>query len=322
MTASQRLAALRAEGLTVVEHEGWRTHDRNHKGPWGPVHGAMIHHTAGTAPGDADVVWSGRADLPGPCAHDYLSPQGVITMMSAGRANHAGGGSPAVLEAVKNENYGDRPPAPTHHDGDDGAADGNRSFYGLEASNAGGKGDAWPAVQYDAAVRWAAAHLRFHGWTAKSTIGHKEWSDWKPDPRFDMVQFRKDVAERLRHPASWSPGDESEQPPTKPPAPPARPVVDLSRLIDAARQDPPKAGTPVSYAGVKTVEAALVAEGLLDRSLADGHYGTATRTAYAKWQRRYSEANRLGWTSADCDGIPGRASLVALGARRGFTVTS
>lgn len=217
MTAAQRVAALRAEGLTIVQHPGWETHDRNHKGPWGPVRGALIHHTAGTAPGDADIVWSGRSDLPGPCAHDYLAPSGVVTMMSAGRANHAGGGSPAVLDAVTSEDYGDRPPAPTHHDGSDGAADGNQSFYGLEASNRGAPNTPWPPVQYDAAVRWAAAICRFHGWSAKSAIGHKEWSDWKPDPRFDMVRFRADVAERLQHPASWSPDDDTPTNPEEPP---------------------------------------------------------------------------------------------------------
>jgi hypothetical protein len=106
--------------------------------------------------------------------------------------------------------------------------------------------------------------------------------------------------------------------PGPPPAPPAaaRPVVDLSKLIAAAKADPPKAGTPVSYAGTKVVEDALVKEGLLARSLADGHFGTATRTAYRLWQLR------CGWKGKDADGIPGAASLRKLGARRGFTTTS
>ncbi|MEU2450046.1 N-acetylmuramoyl-L-alanine amidase [Streptomyces sp. NPDC012765] len=96
--------------------------------------------------------------------------------------------------------------------------------------------------------------------------------------------------------------------------PPATPVVDLSRLIAAATVDPPKSGTPVSYAGVRTVEAALRAEGLLSASLVDGHFGTSTIQAYAAWQRR------LKYTGAAADGIPGRKSLVALGAAHGFTV--
>lgn len=94
----------------------------------------------------------------------------------------------------------------------------------------------------------------------------------------------------------------------------ARPVVDLSRLLAAARADPPKKGTPVSYAGVQTVEAALVEEGLLAKSLADGHFGTATKAAYGLWQMR------CGWRGDDADGLPGKASLTKLGKRRGFDV--
>ncbi|MDH2392307.1 peptidoglycan-binding protein [Streptomyces sp. HNM0663] len=97
--------------------------------------------------------------------------------------------------------------------------------------------------------------------------------------------------------------------------PSARPTVDLSRLVAAARQDPPKSGAPVSYSGVETVEAALVAEGLLPRRYADGHFGTATIRAYAAWQRR------CGYTGQAADGIPGRDSLTRLGQRHNFDVT-
>lgn len=99
------------------------------------------------------------------------------------------------------------------------------------------------------------------------------------------------------------------------PKPPAKPEVDLSRVVAAAKTDPPKRGTPVAYAGVKTVEDALVAEGLLAKSLADGHFGTATRDAYALLQRRY------GYSGKDADGIPGTSSLTRLGKAHGFTVT-
>ena len=42
------------------------------------------------------------------------------------RANHAGGGDPAVLAAVASEDYGDYPPATHYHQGESGAVDGNR----------------------------------------------------------------------------------------------------------------------------------------------------------------------------------------------------
>lgn len=101
--------------------------------------------------------------------------------------------------------------------------------------------------------------------------------------------------------------------PSTTPAP--QPVIDLSNLVNAARHDPGESGTSPSYAGVKTVQKALIAEGLLDAEYAHGHFGTATVAAYAAWQRR------LGFAGADTDGIPGKTSLRRLGQRHGFEVT-
>lgn len=36
LSAAKLLAALRAEGVQGVEVGDWRTHNRNHKGPWVP----------------------------------------------------------------------------------------------------------------------------------------------------------------------------------------------------------------------------------------------------------------------------------------------
>lgn len=110
--------------------------------------------------------------------------------------------------------------------------------------------------------------------------------------------------------------------PPRPPAPKpptSGPVVDLSKLVEAARIDPPRASSKAAYpSGTRVVEAALVAEGLLARARADqvGHFGSDTVAAYAAWQRR------LGYRGADADGIPGRTSLERLGTKRGFRVTA
>lgn len=95
-----------------------------------------------------------------------------------------------------------------------------------------------------------------------------------------------------------------------------RPIVNLSKLRAAARNDPPKNGTPVSYGRVRVVEDALEAEGLLARRYVDGHFGTKTVSAYSRWQRR------CGYSGAAADGIPGRASLSMLGRRNGFDVAA
>ncbi|NJA56746.1 N-acetylmuramoyl-L-alanine amidase [Streptomyces sp. NEAU-H3] len=196
LSADRLLSALKAEGVTVVEHAGWRSHNRNAVGAWGPVNGVLIHHTAGTS--SASLVYGGRSDLPGPLAHTHLAKNGVATMMSAGRANHAGKAAKNSFDAVVAE-------AATHPkpSAASGTVDGNTHLYGIEIENLGNGKDPYPAVQYGAAVRWAAAICRAHGWGANSVVGHKETSvEGKIDPSFDMNVFRRDVAARLAGPAS------------------------------------------------------------------------------------------------------------------------
>ena len=93
--------------------------------------------------------------------------------------------------------------------------------------------------------------------------------------------------------------------------PAALPTVDLSNVIAAAKRDPGLAqGKTTHKADVQRVEAALVAEKLLDKKWADGSFGTKTVAAYAAWQRK------LGYRGSDADGIPGKASLTRLGSKR------
>lgn len=42
------------------------------------------------------------------------------------------------------------------------------------------------------------------------------------------------------------------------------------------------------------------------------NWTNADRASYAAWQRKYSKAHDLGWTDAECDGIPGKKSWDAL----------
>ncbi|MBT2544014.1 N-acetylmuramoyl-L-alanine amidase [Streptomyces sp. ISL-44] len=192
MSAGRFLDALRAEGLTVVEVGAWRTHNRNHKGPWGPVHGVMIHHTVSN--GTANTVSfcrQGDSDLPGPLCHGVITKDGRVHLVGYGRANHAGAGDSDVLAAVIAEK---RLP-PDHH----ANTDGNRHFYGFECENLGNGKDPWPAVQLDAITRASAALCRVHAWTARSVIGHLEWQPGKIDPKgFTMESLRNRIAERLK----------------------------------------------------------------------------------------------------------------------------
>lgn len=149
MSAGEFKQALVNEGLTVVEVGDWRSHNRNHKGPWGPVHGVMIHHTV--TRGTADTVRicrDGHSRLPGPLCHGVITKDGRVHLVGYGRANHAGSGDHDVLRAVVAEKA--LPP-------DDRAdTDGNSHFYGFECENLGDGEDPWPAVQLDAIARAAA----------------------------------------------------------------------------------------------------------------------------------------------------------------------
>jgi hypothetical protein len=303
-SAGTFLDFLRDEGITIVEVDNWETHNRNTKGPWGPVHGVMIHHTVtkGTA-STVKICRDGRPDLPGPLCHGVIAKDGKLHLVGYGRANHAGLGDGDVLRAVIAEEA-----LPGDNEAD---TDGNRYFYGFECENLGDGNDPWPAEQLLTIEKVAAAICRHHGWDERSVIGHLEWQPGKVDPRgFTMASMRARVAKRLG----------SKPAPAAPALPkPAKPTVDLSKLIAAARSNPAAKGTPVTYTGVKIVEAALVNAGLLAKTYSDGHFGAATVAAYAKWQR--SKAGG-GYTGSAADGIPGLTSLKKLGALHEFTVVA
>jgi hypothetical protein len=231
LTATQLIQALRAEGVTVVEVASWRTHNRNAVGKWGPVHGVLVHHTvtSGTKR-TVDICRTGYAGLPGPLCHGVIGKDGVVYLVGMGRANHAGGGDPKVLDQVIAESYGTAPSKPTKGNAD--GVDGNARFYGWECENMGDGKDPWPSKQVEAIVRASAAVCRAHRWGAKSVIGHLEWSDDKSDPRgFTMPSIRERVAERLKHPANWNPNT-----PTPPPVSTIETRVAALEKLVAAQQ--------------------------------------------------------------------------------------
>lgn len=164
--------ALRAEGVTVTEHPGWRERGSATFNP----KGVICHHTAGPARGDAPslgICVDGRSDLPGPLCQIVLARSGTAHVIASGRANHAGPGGWRGLE-------------------------GNTSVLGIEAENTG-LGEPWPPAQYDAYVRSVAALCRRGAIPVGMVCGHKEWAPRrKIDPKgIDMGRFRADVLARL-----------------------------------------------------------------------------------------------------------------------------
>ncbi|MFF9265803.1 N-acetylmuramoyl-L-alanine amidase [Streptomyces longwoodensis] len=215
LPVTEFIKALKNEGVEVVEYKTtWRTHNRGKRGDgWGPVQGVMLHHTVtrGETPEEVkrsvQLCWDGYDNLPGPLCHGVIAPDGKVYLVGYGRANHAGLGDDDVLRAVINETK-----IPADNEAN---TDGNARYYGFECINLGDGKDTWPPEQIDAMVRVSAAILRAHGWNKNgegfiSVIAHEEWQPGKVDPRGPGYPghnaVRALVAERLKHPASWTPG--------------------------------------------------------------------------------------------------------------------
>lgn len=167
-------SVLEAASLKVAVVPGWEARGR---AEMGSVLGVMCHHTAGPLTGNMPslrTLLDGRSDLPGPLSQLGLGRDGTFYVIAAGRCNHAG---PGVWQ---------------------GLATGNTNFIGIEAENTGLPNDTpWPSVQLDAYRRGVAAILLHVHRPALFCVGHKEYATpngRKDDPDFDMLTFRRDVA--------------------------------------------------------------------------------------------------------------------------------
>ncbi|MBF6133518.1 N-acetylmuramoyl-L-alanine amidase [Nocardia otitidiscaviarum] len=160
---------LRAAGLRVIEHDGWRERGW---GDFGDIRGVLCHHTAGGGENDWRIVQYGRSDLPGPLAQLVLERDGTYRVIAAGVCWHAGRGS--------------WPGWPTNN--------ANYHVIGIEAVN-NGRGQPWPEVQLDAYRRGCAAILARIGRSSADCVAHREYSsEGKIDPAgIDMRVFRADV---------------------------------------------------------------------------------------------------------------------------------
>lgn len=168
-------SVLEGAGLKVAVVPGWEARGR---AEMGSVLGVMCHHTATPRTGNMPTLQTlidGRSDLPGPLSQLGLGRDGTFYVVAAGRCNHAGNGVWQGLTA------------------------GNSNFIGIEAENTGLPNDSpWPDVQLDAYRRGVAAILMHVHRPALFCVGHKEYATppgRKDDPDFDMVAFRRGVAD-------------------------------------------------------------------------------------------------------------------------------
>jgi hypothetical protein len=180
---------MRAAGITVSEARDWKTRaSTGDNGRFEPV-GVMMHHTVSLGrPALVDVAQNVKANF-------FVDRAGVLTVVSAGRANHAGTGAQLVLDEVRR---GVAPAGTASKRALPARVMGNGHFYGFENENLGDGKMPWPDVQVETMIRGAVALCRRHGWTANRVISHAEWQWEKVDPLgIDMNDFRARIAARL-----------------------------------------------------------------------------------------------------------------------------
>lgn len=167
---------LRAEGLKVIEVDGWRERGSSTFSPRGSVN----HHTAGPRSGNAPSLGTcinGRPDVPGPLCHVLMARDRTCYVIASGRANHAGRGGFRGLV-------------------------GNSSVYGLEVENVGTSVEPATPELLDAMYRVHAAFLRGIANPDPALVcQHEEWTSRKIDFHdLAFEPFRQNVRARLAGP--------------------------------------------------------------------------------------------------------------------------
>jgi len=242
---------LRAEGVHLVEHPGWR--DRGH-GEFKDIRGVMVHHT-GSDGANAASIANGRPDLAGPLSQLHIARDGTVTVVALGVAWHAG-----VCMY---------PWVPTNM--------GNWHLIGIECANSGTSPTAphrtnWPEAQYDAVVRCCAALNRRLAQSASRTIGHKEYAGraqgkWDPGA-IEMDVLRRDVQTRI--------GAISQ------PAPTPRPPVPIGEYADVLLF---RGSSGPQVAELQRRLKSAYAQYAANLEI-DGTFGAATEAAVKEFQRR------------------------------------
>lgn len=192
-------AAFRENGLRVREVRGWKTRGRPYD--FSP-RGVVFHHTAsnrhsGPKPALGTVV-KGRSlpdgtFLPGPLCNVLIGRDGVVYLVAAGRANHAGLGGPWRTIPLDS---------------------GNKYMVGVEVEN-DGIGEPWSRALLQVCDLVFATLLIGLRRGAVSLAGHKEWAPRrKKDPAaIPMDHYRHRVARQMQ-----AIKRAKERPPPRPPS--------------------------------------------------------------------------------------------------------
>jgi hypothetical protein len=341
MRVSQRRLKykLKKYGVPTKFIDGWDSKKIDVYGT-SPSVGVVLHHTAGT--NSLNWIVNGNPYAPVRACHFLVNRDGTVEVVSGTSAYHAGSGGPVTFKRKT------LPDVTVPKD------QGNEYLYGIEIESLGttaainGTKGGMTLEQVISTALLSAALLNalrpFNlSYPVDRVIRHQDWTTRKPDVKQDLDWWHQVVgiarrnvidSEKTRREVTAfvkanskgvlvvkpTPTPEPEQiivgkiPKSDPPAvvvcevvpakpkPAPKPVVKLSDLKPRQKN-----------ASVGTVQEALQKEVGLAKQVSPV-FNAATKAAYAKWQKK------LGYTGADADGIPGRASLIKLGKKNGFTV--
>lgn len=253
--ASRLERAVKNAGVKYKKVSGWAS--RGH-GTMGSIQSVIVHHTAGPKSGNSpslNVVAYGRPGLSGPLAQLFLARDGTVYLVAAGISYHAG--------RVSSSRYQ------------------NSHAIGIEAEATGL--DSWPAHQIEEYAKLCKALCKEFGLSVSRVQGHKEVAvprGRKPDPNFNMSQFRKKVGGAKGGVSSSGGTSGGSSSPTYKTVSGPTPLVKLYHK-----------GEPV-----KRIQAAVGVK-------ADGYYGPDTVKAVKAFQK----AHKL-----DADGIVGPDTWAAI----------
>lgn len=188
---------------------GWETRDNgSHWSDKASVTGLMHHHTAGDAADalELKVLVNGRTGLRGPLCNFGVGDDGILDVVAAGSANHAGKGDPDTLAIIRKDAASlTSEIKPNQNSSSAGAVGGNSRLYGWEVYYGRTATSKMNPLQYRCLILSTVAILdaldyadAANEWTAGSLIGHKEWTTNKIDPQNVQMHDSRQLVNKVR----------------------------------------------------------------------------------------------------------------------------